>query len=520
MSGSPYSLSTIVSTAFAAWVVYVLGQAIHRLYFSPVAKFPGPKLAAVSFWYEFYYDVYLSGQYTFKIARLHEEYGPIIRINPYELHIITPEFYEKLYVAGGKRRHRWGWMTSQFGLDQAMFGTVDHDKHRIRRAALNPFFSKAAVRNLQPIVDDRVAALLRRFQEYQASGEPIITNYAFSAYTNDIAQEYAFAKSDHRIEQADFEPTFHDAAVAGSASGVLIKQFPWLLPLMEALPQWFMTWLDPKMASFFALTNNTAQQIAEMKAGTRDDSKGANHKTIFYEILKSDLPPEEKSDKRLSQDGETVVIAGTLTTAWALCVALFYLLSQPETLRRLKQELETFFSSSKRPTVAELEQLPYLTGCIQECIRLSYGVSSRLQRIAPDETLIFHDKTSGKDWAIPPGTPVGMTSVLIHHDESIFPDSKKFLPERWIGHPHLDKYLVSFSKGSRICLGINLAYAELYLALAGIFAVYGSKDVREEGDVGYLELWETTEADVTIAKDVFIPLAADESKGVRILVKK
>ncbi len=168
--------------------------------------------------------------------------------------------------------------------------------------------------------------------------------------------------------------------------------------------------------------------------------------------------------------------------------------------------------------MATVEQLPYLTGCVQECIRLSYGVCTRLQRIAPDETLTFND--GNKDWFIPPGTPVSMTSVLIHHDESVFPDSRKFSPERWIGHPDLAKYLVSFSKGTRQCIGINLAYAEIYLVLAKIFRAYGSKDVKEDGDLGYLELFETTDYDVTLTKDVFIPVGAPGSKGIRVLVKK
>jgi cytochrome P450 len=117
---------------------------------------------------------------------MHKKYGPIIRINPYELHVSSPDFIEKLYTGPGKRRHRWGWMTAQFGVGDAIFGTTDHESHRIRRAAVNPFLSKGAVRKLQPIVDERMDALLGRFREFQASGEPISLNYAFAAYTNGL----------------------------------------------------------------------------------------------------------------------------------------------------------------------------------------------------------------------------------------------------------------------------------------------------------------------------------------------
>lgn len=54
---------------------YVVGGALHRLYFSPLATFPGPKLAALTVWYEFYYDVLKRGQYLFEIRKMHEQYG-------------------------------------------------------------------------------------------------------------------------------------------------------------------------------------------------------------------------------------------------------------------------------------------------------------------------------------------------------------------------------------------------------------------------------------------------------------
>jgi hypothetical protein len=71
------SRTTIFVAIFVAIIVYAIYLAIQRLYFSPLAKFPGPRLAALSRWYEFYYEVVLRGQYSFHIKELHKKYGEI-----------------------------------------------------------------------------------------------------------------------------------------------------------------------------------------------------------------------------------------------------------------------------------------------------------------------------------------------------------------------------------------------------------------------------------------------------------
>jgi hypothetical protein len=56
-------------------VSYVAYGIAWRLVWSPIAKFPGPKLAALTLWYEFYYDVYQNGRYIWEIEKMHERYG-------------------------------------------------------------------------------------------------------------------------------------------------------------------------------------------------------------------------------------------------------------------------------------------------------------------------------------------------------------------------------------------------------------------------------------------------------------
>lgn len=50
-----------------------------------------------------------------------------------------------------------------------MFATVDHDLHKYRRAALNPFFSLQNVRKLQPVIEERVTTMMKRIRDFNKS---------------------------------------------------------------------------------------------------------------------------------------------------------------------------------------------------------------------------------------------------------------------------------------------------------------------------------------------------------------
>jgi hypothetical protein len=73
---SAWSATSKVAACLTFYILYLTGVCIHRLYFSKYAKFPGPKLAALTYGYMFYYDAIAGkGEYIFKIKELHEQYG-------------------------------------------------------------------------------------------------------------------------------------------------------------------------------------------------------------------------------------------------------------------------------------------------------------------------------------------------------------------------------------------------------------------------------------------------------------
>ncbi|KAM7215804.1 Cytochrome P450 [Rhypophila decipiens] len=510
----------------AGYCVYGLSLVVYRFYLSPLSKFPGPKLAAATFWYEFYYDAVLGGQYTFHIAQLHKKYGPVIRINPHEIHVLTPEFYDVLYTGPGRRRHKWHWAMRGFGSDKATFATVLHEVHRMRKTALNSFFSMGQVRRLEPVIQDIIDAFMLRVEGFQEEGQVLRIDTACSALTADIIMEYAIGKPSRIINVPDFDLAFHDALLDGGRQLFMTRQFPIVMEIVRRLPRSVMLRLNPSLTSFWNLQMSIGRQVAQVLKelpGGQTETHGPKH--IFRAILDSKLPPEEKTFSRLAQEGGVLIGAGTLTTAWSLTVAIFYLLREPRCLARLKQELQRSMpeKSSEKSLLPALESLPYFNAIMQETLRLSYGVATRLARIAPDEDLVVPAPSGGgkqQQWRIPRNTIVSMTQLHMFQNEDLFPSPRQFRPGRWIEEPELMRFMVAFGKGSRQCLGKNLALAEIYLTLATLFSKYGSKEVKFEGDVGYLELYETDESDVECTVDGFLPLPKNESKGVRIKVIK
>ena len=88
-------------------------------------------------------------------------------------------------------------------------------------------------------------------------------------------------------------------------------------------------------------------------------------------------------------------------------------------------------------------------GCIKEALRLSYGAPGRLPRVVPP---------SGHTVAgyhIPAGTVVSHSNYVYHNDPEVFDRPEEFVPERWLAADTkaMDRQLLSFSKGSRSCLG-------------------------------------------------------------------
>ncbi|CAI6089867.1 unnamed protein product [Clonostachys chloroleuca] len=100
------ALWPLLMALLSIWLMSTGLLFVYRITFHPLARFLGPKLAATSYANEFWFDVIRGGRYTHEILRMHEKYGPIVRINPNELHCNDPAFVDVVYASGNQRRNK------------------------------------------------------------------------------------------------------------------------------------------------------------------------------------------------------------------------------------------------------------------------------------------------------------------------------------------------------------------------------------------------------------------------------
>ncbi|EMD63707.1 hypothetical protein GGP41_005656 [Bipolaris sorokiniana] len=495
-------LPSVPLLCFAAYFAYLIARAFYRLYLHPLAKFPGPKIAAVTSFYEGYYEIVLKGQYSKQISKLHDQYGPIIRVTPDELHIRDSRFFDQLYP---KNVHldKEGW-DKRFGVADGVLATVNAEAHKRRRAALAPMFSRRSILDFVHIIYRHVDTLAHRMQEFEERAEPLNLTHAFPALTGDIIMDYFFGFNYNHLKNPEFE-SFHDAFTKIAGMGHLATQFPMILPIMDAIPDYITGWLQPAAKPILKFQQDHRALIARTLRGEDLKSNDAK-KTIFQEILDSKLPPQDKSHRRLAEEAQVILGGGVETTAFSLAVATFHIINTPHIYERLHADLVAAFPNKNDLDLGVLEKMPYLKAVVMEAIRLSYGLSARNPRT--HKTPLHYG-----DWVIPANTCISMTISDSSHDPAIFPNSTAFIPERWLGDSRtpdglpLDRFMVSFGRGTRACLGVTLAWTEMYLVLGMMFRRYK------------YELFESSVADVEVGHDFFIPITSLESKGLRVFVK-
>ncbi|KAK7052823.1 hypothetical protein VNI00_004142 [Paramarasmius palmivorus] len=447
----------VVAHSLAAVFLLLTAIAVYRFALHPLRRFPGPKLAAVTDYYQAYFDIVKGGELLNHLRDLHVKYGPVVRIGPNTLHFADADAYHDIYTHG-QSFTKYKTLYSAGGQADSSVSFVDPQKARSRRTILNPLFSRRAILKLEPVIQERVDKLIHRLSAWPKN-ETVNMSFAFKCISLDVISEYCFANCFNALDTSDFRHPSLCAIQELLPNLWKQKHFPILLKVVDLLPESLVLWINPGIRPLLDIKRTLATQVDRLLADN-EALKAVEHATIYHHMFD---PGAEKHDsthrhvrptrKSLVDEALTLIGAGSDTVGVTSTVGTFYALHNPEIARKLKDELLSVWPDPEGSmSLSVLEKLPYLTAFIKESLRLGHGVVSPLPRV------IGSDATIGR-WAIPAGTVVEMSGVLLHEDPDVFQDPQTFSPERWLqpATRNLDFNLVPFSRGPRICLGLKYA---------------------------------------------------------------
>ncbi|KAI9642648.1 hypothetical protein NHQ30_008379 [Ciborinia camelliae] len=431
---------------------------IYNVYYHPLARFPGPKLWAISR-IPFVRSMQ-SGDLVHCIHKMHEKYGNIVRLAPNEVSFIDAKACKDIY--GQRTGHKQFpknpvWVPPPSDRAPSILNANNDDHFRIRRAWAYGFTDKA-LKAQEPLVKTHVDRLITRLHEQIDKSKgytdlDLVKWYNFTTF--DIIGDLAFGESFDCLEKTEYHSwvaliIFHFKAAVISAS---FRYYPWLFKLlMMSVPKATLQ----KQRDHFENAREKVQRRLQLQTDRPD---------FLSHLSRS---KQNLSEAEIESTAAIVIIAGSNSLATTLASTTNYLTKYPNTLKRLTNEIRSTFKEESDMDLESLVKLPYLSAVIEEGLRICAPVPLGMPRVVPEGG----DTVCG-EW-LPAGTCVSYMQYGASHSSTNFHQPNEFIPERWLENQQPSSLFINdrkdahqpFSLGPRSCVGYKLAYLELRLILA------------------------------------------------------
>ena len=143
----------------------------------------------------------------------------------------------------------------------AVVSTVEDVTHRRRRMALNPYFSKRQIVEFSPHITECAEKLCGRLlREYKDTSKIVTLNDMWAAFATDIIFFYCFAWSYDFLDYADFIAPFTTSLKQLANFVHIAGHFPWLLKVLQSLPDSALGIINPAMRPVFQFQNVSLSQ--------------------------------------------------------------------------------------------------------------------------------------------------------------------------------------------------------------------------------------------------------------------
>ncbi|KAK3638425.1 hypothetical protein LTR56_013065 [Elasticomyces elasticus] len=447
------------------WLIYKL--VITPAFFSPLSKLPAAHWSShlSARWFD--RKCATAGELKTLYAT-HQRLGPIVRLGPNEVSVVSEEGLKKVYTAGLDKSN-WYDSFRVYGV-QNLVCTLDHKTHSAVRKTIAGLYSKSFLQHSEALdgLSERivVVGLLPSISRGGCGMQGMDVVKLFECVGVDFITGYVFGATigtDFLNDQTGRDRYFDEWERLRETPGLTEK------PITESL------FMDMCKA---AVTSGKASVAAKM------------HQELSSKAMQWNLS-EEKIMTRCASEMVDHIIATQETNTVTLTYILYRLSQHPEYQEQLRDELHDSNShipnreDRPSPNPADIDTLPLLHAIVTETLRLHAANPARMRRVSPPAGLDLHGVF------IPPATILSTNAYCLHRNPDVFPKPFDWLPERWLassddktdasGTPTMRRWFWAFGSGSRGCVGREFAVQIIKLVVAAIYEKYTTVIVDEDG---------------------------------------
>ncbi|KAI9167363.1 Cytochrome P454 monooxygenase [Paramyrothecium foliicola] len=435
--------------AAAILLLFLSAAYLVRCFLSPLRALPGPftsKFTSATLkWNE------LKANRTLYIHKLHQQYGPVVRIAPNEVSFTSEAALKEIYCSGGSGYEKTEFydLFTLFGR-RTMFTMLYKADHARRKRLLADRYANSNIMKSASLagVKERSTRFVERcvkskngiadiFMALHAYACDCVTHHLFHPYGTDC------------LRKTQDEEMMHQVAADDSLQNRLISHYsPTVHRLLDSILSLVAKPRQTPLADNYVLEASKRSDVAAFTLMSRLEQKN------------EELEPVDMAAECLDH-----MAAGIDTTGDGLCF-LMWELSQPRSLRfqhKLREEL-------RRHRDVPFDQLAYLDAVICEGLRCFPPIPMSLPRYVPSGGRTIDG------FFLPEKTIVSCQAFSVHRiNTAVFPDPDTFDPERWLssdGDAARRRLLFSFSSGGRGCVGKHLALVEMKTLLRDVYAAF------------------------------------------------
>ncbi|CUS11876.1 unnamed protein product [Tuber aestivum] len=532
-----------LTAAICAFGVLIVWKLISAIFFSPLSHIPGPLLTAITP----HYINFLSAlnQRTIGTYSLHRRYGPIVRVSPTEVSVLSPEAVREVYSSPHYAKYAPLYsMFGHFGAPSA-FSSCTREEHGWRRKAVSQSYSLSFVLK-DEVATGKVLQAVKDYLNFVESDRRVDIYNANTFYATDVVTGKIFGSEASMKTLAGNEA--HREIVLGHYDRTgrvptwMLLELPFITNVLEWLAfyrrkAWSWVWGgEVKDREIVARIRKWSwDAFMDAKSNSREDTIAGR----LAKLVREGGSAEGVWDDRgaIIAEGNDTPQSGSFGYSTSYLTLLDYWVEGDDPIitlnaqKRLHSELLDAFPKSAEisgsgwphsmdvqilphETILKALNLPYLDAILKETLRIYTAVPIRLPRVVPPSaaTNSTSSHRSGRiveGKFIPAGTTIGAFAYGIHRDE-VFAvetgekdkpgDVDSFLPERWLINGGVEGELTpdasakekqriraiearlwAFSSGGRNCVGRHVSILGMKLLLVAIYSRYQTRVTPNSG---------------------------------------